>query len=92
MFFVSKTLHCPAKSASILIKNIAARGRIRTLTLHGENIRGIIRVRRSFFPCFILAQEETFPFVSGMKIKQNFFNASFEITLTPNESCDVRIT
>lgn len=90
--FFQKPIVCAPGVPTVLIRSYAARGLIRTFTLKADGAQGTVEVRRSYLPLFIFASRQSLPFVSGMMVQRGFFDASFDVTLTPNAPCEVTVT
>lgn len=85
-----KTIHCPAGERTVLVRNIAARGLARTFTLTAPGATGEVEVISSALPFFLLKGSQKLNFKSGMKVPRKFFDASFELAITP--SADIELT
>ena len=83
---------CPADIPTTLIRNIAARGRLRTFVVRTDPaVGGTVVVRSGPFPFFIRAKRREHPLVDGLTIKRGFFDASFEVIVTASTDAHVRL-
>lgn len=83
---------CPAGEPTVLVRNIAARGLARTFVLRTAHAApGSVEVRSGALPFFIGASRRVLPLADGMTIQRGFWDASFEIAVTPAEAVNVRL-
>lgn len=85
-----KTIHCPAGERTVLVRNIAARGLVRDFTLTAHEATGEVEITSSALPFFLLKGTQKLPFESGMNVRRKFFDASFELAITP--TTDIELT
>jgi hypothetical protein len=89
---MSRTVLCRAGLPTTLVQNIAARGRLRTFVLRlGHPVEGTVAIRRGPLPFFIAASHREVELADGLEIKRGFFDASFEIVVTPRADAQVRV-
>lgn len=85
-------VHCPAATPTVLVRNVAARGRLRTFTLRvGQPVGGIVAVRSGALPFFLGARRSVLPLQDGVTARRGFFDASFEIVVTAGADVLVRL-
>lgn len=85
-------MSCPADTPTVLVRNVAARGRLRTFVLRtGGAVRGTVEVRSGPLPFFLGAKRQVFPLHDGLTVKRGFFDASFEVVVTPDAEVAVRL-
>lgn len=77
---------CQAGQRTIFVRNIAARALVRNFVIECADLEGAVEVRRSMFPFFIGASTERLPLVPGMIVRRKFFDASFELAITPKRA------
>jgi hypothetical protein len=83
---------CPANTPTTLVRNVAARGRLRTFSLRvGHPATGSVTVRSGPLPFFVLSSRRTLPLADGLRIKRAFFDASFEVVVLADEAVNVRL-
>lgn len=83
---------CAAGVPTTLVRNVAARGLVRTFVLRtGHAAPGTVVVRSGALPFFIGAGRHELPLADGTPIKRGFFDASFEIVVTADEPVNVRL-
>jgi hypothetical protein len=89
---MAREMLCPADRPTVLVRNIAARGLARTFVLRlGHAAPGSVEVRSGALPFFIGAGRRVLPLADAMTIKRGFWDASFEIVVTPTEAVNVRL-
>jgi hypothetical protein len=81
---------CRAGVPTSLVRNVAARGLVRTFTVRTNHpATGELVVRSGLLPFFIASKRQVFPLADGLEVKRGFFDASFEVLVTPD--ADVHI-
>lgn len=89
---MSGVVPCPSNTPTVLVRNIAARGRVRTFVLRtGHPVGGTVVVRSGPLPFFIGASRHVFPLHDGLTVKRGFFDASFEVVVTAEAHVQVRL-
>jgi hypothetical protein len=89
---MARVVLCPTNTPTVLVRNVAARGRLRTFSLRvGHAVAGTVEVRSGPLPFFIGAGRRTFPLQDGLPIKRGFFDASFEVVVTAQADVQVRL-
>jgi hypothetical protein len=89
---VPRAALCPSGTPTTLVRNIAARGRLRTFVLRtGHAVGGTVAVRSGPFPFFLGARRRVFPLDDGLTIRRGFFDASFEVVVTADADARVRL-
>lgn len=87
-----RTALCLARTPTTLVRNIAARGRLRTFVLRTDRaVGGTVAVRSGAFPFFLGARRRAFPLDDGLTIRRGFFDASFEVVVTADADVRVRL-
>jgi hypothetical protein len=83
---------CPSAAPTTLVRNIAARGRLRTFVLRTDHASGgTVVVRSGPLPFFLRARRREFPLGDGLAIKRGFFDASFEVVVTAETDVYIRL-
>ena len=76
----------------MVVRTMAARGRARTFVLRiGHPASGTVGVRSGALPFFVGAGGRTLPLVDGLTIARGFWDASFEVVVTPEEDVVVHL-
>jgi hypothetical protein len=89
---VPRTTLCRSGTPTTLVRNIAARGRLRTFVLRTDRAAGgTVAVRSGSFPFFLGARRREFPLGDGLTIRRGFFDASFEVVVTAEADVQVRL-
>jgi hypothetical protein len=89
---MTREMLCPADRPTVLVRNTAARGLARTFVLRTAHAApGSVEVRSGALPFFIGAGRRVLPLADGMTIARGFWDASFEIAVTPSEAVNVRL-
>lgn len=83
---------CEAGKRAVFVRNIAARALVRSFTIEGAGLEGEVEVRRSMLPFFIAASTERMPLKSGMVVRRKFFDASFELAITPSRAGKISVS
>lgn len=87
-----RTELCRSATPTTLVRNIAARGRLRTFVLRTDRaVGGTVAVRSGPLPFFLGARRREFPLADGLTIRRAFFDASFEIVVTAEADVYVRL-
>lgn len=87
-----RTELCRSGTPTTLVRNIAARGRLRTFALRTDRaVGGTVEVRSGPFPFFVGARRRVLPLGDGLTIKRGFFDASFEVVVTAEADVHVRL-
>lgn len=87
-----RTVLCLSGVPTTLVRNIAARGRLRTFVLRtGHAVGGTVAVRSGPFPFFLGARRRELPLDDGLMIRRGFFDASFEVVVTAEADVHVRL-
>lgn len=90
LFGNNNPVPCRAGERTVLVRNIAARGLSRTFFLSfSGGATGKVEVRRSVLPFFLLSARSEEPLVAAMEVKRGFFDASFELVVTPEQDLEV---
>ncbi len=89
---MSRAVLCPSNTPTVLVRNIAARGRLRNFVLRmGHSVDGTVEVRSGPLPFFLGASRREFPLHDGLTVKRGFFDASFEVVVTADADVQVAL-
>jgi hypothetical protein len=89
---VAHAAFCPAHTPTTLLRNIAARGRLRTFVLRTDrSVDGTVAIRSGGWPFFFRANCRDVPLRDGLTIKRGFFDASFEVVVIAEADVHVRL-
>jgi hypothetical protein len=89
---VPRTVLCRSGTPTTLVRNIAARGRLRTFVLRTDRpVGGTVAVRSGPLPFFLGAGRRVLTLGDGLTIKRGFFDASFEVVVTSEADVHVRL-
>jgi len=89
---MSKTVLCPAGTPTLLIRNIAARGRARTFVVRlSHGVGGSVEVRSGPLPFFLGASRQMLALSDGLTVHRGFFDASFEVIVSADQDVNVRL-
>lgn len=89
---MSDVILCQARTPTVLVRNVAARGRLRTFVLRTAHpATGTVTVRSGPLPFFLGATRRVHPLADGLPLRRGFFDASFEVVVVADEAVNVRL-